>query len=371
MKKPAYLFALFIAASLISCKKDNNSTTTSVTESYTNGDIYTIAGNGATGYSGDGGAATSAELSFPSGVAVDKLGNIYIADNSNNVIREVNAGGIISTIAGTGTAGFSGDGGAASSAQLNLPVGVAVDSSGNVYIADYNNQRIRKITTSGIISTYAGNGIIGFSGDGAAASSAELDMPYGVAVDITGNVYVADENNNRIRIINTSGTISTFAGNGTQGYSGDGAAATAAELNNPGGVAVDRSGNVYIADDNNERIRKVNTSGIILTFAGNGIAGFYGDGGPAVSAELYRPGGVTVDTSGNVYIADVINNRIRIVTPAGNISTYAGNGTQGYIGDNGAAVLAELNLPTGVASSISGNIYIADNNNQVIREIYK
>jgi trimeric autotransporter adhesin len=263
-----------------------------------------VAGDGTAGYNGDGIAATTAELNNPIGVGIDDSGNIYFADAYNNRVREVNTFDIINTIAGNGTLGYNGDGIAATAAELKEPTGVAVGGSGNIYIADWLNQRIRQVNTSGIISTVAGNGTGGGNGDGGAATSAELDDPQGVAEDSSGNIYIVDVFNQRIREVNTSGIISTVAGNGTGGYNGDGIAATAAELGSPRGVAVDGSGNIYIADWNNNRIREVNTSGIISTVAGNGIAGYNGDGIAATAAELYDPYGVAVDGSGNIYIAD-------------------------------------------------------------------
>ncbi|NCX94789.1 MAG: hypothetical protein EBX41_00005, partial [Chitinophagia bacterium] len=336
--------------------------------------ISTIAGNGSHGFSGDGGAATAAGLSNPFGVAVDASGNVYIADRDDHCIRKVNTSGIISTIAGDGygsggSGRYSGDGGAATAASLNEPVCVAVDASGNVYIADTHNNRIRKVNTSGIISTIAGNGSsYGYSGDGGAATAASLYYPYGVAVDASGNVYIS-YNDNRIRKVNTSGIISTIAGNGSNGYSGDGGAATAASLRSPNGVAVDASGNVYFADYYNYRIRKVNTSGVISTIAGNGSNGYSGDGGAATAASLYNPQGVAVDASGNVYIADAHNHRIRKVNTSGVITTIAGNGSYGYSGDGGAATAASLADPIGVAVDVSGNLYIADITNVCIRKV--
>jgi sugar lactone lactonase YvrE len=282
---------------------------------------------------------------------------MYIADWGNNVVRKVTAStGFISTVAGIhGTAGYNGDGAAATSAELNEPTGVAVDSSGNLYIADWANSRIRKVTVStGNISTVAGNGTGGFSGDGAAATSAELWDPYGVAVDSAGNIYIADWGNHRIREVTVStGKISTVAGNGTAGYGGDGAAATSAKLNNPYGVAVDSSGNLYIADTVNNRVRKVTAgTGFISTVAGNGTAGYSGDGAAATSAKLSSPRGVVVDSSGNIYIADYTNNRIRKVTVStGFISTVAGTGTGSFSGDGAAATSATINGPVGIAFS--------------------
>ena len=253
------------------------------------GDISTVAGGGV----GDGGSATNASLSNPFGVAVDGGGNMYVADLSNNRIRKVDvATGIITTVAGNGIPGFSGDGGSATSASLNFPRGVDVDSSGNIYIADTINNRIRKVTAAtGIITTVAGNGIFGFSGDGGAATSARLASPLGVDVDSSGNLYIADSNNNRIRKVTVAtGIITTVAGTGVFGFSGDSGAATSATFRRPTGVAVDSSGNIYIADRENHRIRKVTVAtGIITTVAGNGVGVFSGDGGLATNASFIFP----------------------------------------------------------------------------------
>jgi N-acetylneuraminic acid mutarotase len=338
------------------------------------GHIASQAGNGVLGYSGDGGPAASAEFSSPTGVAVDSSGNLYIVDADNNRIRKVTAStGIITTVAGNGTAGYSGDGGAATSAELDTPFGVAVDASGNLYIVDVNNDRIRKVTAStGIITTVAGNGTWGYSGDGGTATSAELFSPFGVAVDASGNLYIADSGNNRIRKVTAStGIITTVAGNGTGGYTGDSGVATGAELNSPYGVAVDASGNIYIVDSGNNRIRKVTAStGVITTMAGNGTAGYSGDSGAGTSAELNSPFGVAVDASGNLYIADTYNLVIRKVTAStGIITTVAGNGTAGSSGDGGAATSAELSYPTAVEVDSPGNVYIADYNNNKVRTV--
>ena len=336
----------------------------------TSGIITTVAGQGITGFNGDGGLASLAEVHHPSGVAVNPSGNIYIAELYTHRIRKVDTSGGITTVAGNGTFGFSGDGGPATAAELNQPSSVAVDSAGNIYIADSYNNRIRKVDTSGGITTVAGNGTFGFSGDGGPATAAELNQPSSVAVDSAGNIYIADSYNNRIRKVDTSGGITTVAGNGTFGFSGDGGPATAAELNQPSSVAVDSAGNIYIADSANNRIRKVDTSGGITTVAGNGTFGFSGDGGPATAAELNQPEGMAVDSAGNIYIADYYNNRIRKVDTSGAITTVAGNGTKGFSGDGGSATSTELNYPTGVAVDSSGNIYIADSYNNRIREVY-
>jgi sugar lactone lactonase YvrE len=324
------------------------------------GTISTVAGNGNGGYSGDGGPATSAQLNWPECIAVDSAGNLYIAEYGNNRIRKVAPGGTISTVAGNGTVGYSGDGGPATSAELRSPHGVTVDSSGNLYIADSDNSRIRKVSPGGTISTVAGTGSAGYSGDGGPATSAELREPLGVAVDSSGNLYIADLHNDRIRKVSPGGTISTVAGTGSAGYSGDGGPANRAALRGPHGVAVDSSGNLYIADHYNRRIRKVVPGGMISTVAGNGTWGYSGDGGKATSAQLYFPLGVAVNSAGNLYIADSSNNRIRKVTPRGTISTVAGNGTWGYSGDGGPATSAQLAQPKGVAVDSAGNLYIAD-----------
>ena len=331
--------------------------------------ITTIAGNATGGYTGDGGAATVAELNQPQGVTIDGSGNVYIADIGNNVIRKVNTSGIINTIAGNGTAGYSGDGGPATAAELSSPECIALDGSGNMYIADFENNVIRKVNTAGIISTIAGNGSTGYSGDGGPATAAELSQPGFVTIDGSGNMLIADVNNDVIRKVNTSGIISTVAGMVPGGYSGDGGPATAAQLNGPTNIAVDSNGNMYITDLGNHVIRKVTASGIISTIAGNGTQGYSGDGGPATSATLYYPWGIAVDGSGNVYFSDDHNYRVRKVNTSGIISTVAGNGTQGYSGDDGAATAAELNYLAGITIDSAGNLYIADAGNSRIRKV--
>ena len=269
---------------------------------------------GTAGNSGDGGAATSAQLSGPYGVAVDGNRNVYIADPGNCNIRMVNNAGIITTFAGTGTAGNSGDGGAANSAQLSSPWGVATDSGGNVYMADPGNYKIRMVYTVGIIITFAGTGFVGSYGDGGAATYAQLGDIWGVAADSNGNVYFADRVSSTIRRVSSTGIITTFAGTGIGGSSGDGGKANKAQLYGPYGVAMDSSGNVYIADSINNKIRMVNSAGIITTFAGTGAVGYGGDGGAATSAQLYWPRGVAVDSNGNVLVIDAGNDKIRVVT---------------------------------------------------------
>ncbi len=340
----------------------------------TSGTITTVAGTGTPGFSGDGGPATDAQLASPNGVAVDAAGNLYIADFGNSRVRKVGTSGTITTIAGTGSFGFSGDGGPATDAQLADPRGVAVDAAGNVYIADYYNIRVRKVSTSGTITTVAGNGTLGFSGDGGPATSAGLRYPTGVAVDAAGNLFIADSNNHRVRKVSTTGTITTVAGNDSPGFSGDGGPATNASLSSPTGVAVDTAGNLYIAEQNNHRVRKVSTSGTITTVAGNGSNGSFddgysGDGGPAADARLNYPSGVAVDAAGNLYIADFFNNRVRKVSTSGTITTVAGNGSFGYSGDGGPAINAGLAFSYGVAVDTVGNLYIADSSNNRVRKV--
>jgi uncharacterized protein (TIGR03437 family) len=337
------------------------------------GTVSTFAGNGVFSYSGDGGSATSAQLNTPMGVAVGTATvsnpfptapNLYIADTANNVVRSV-ANGVIANFAGTGTAGSSGDGNAAAGAQLNDPQGLAVDSAGNLYIADTQNHRVRKVA-NGNISTVAGNGTAGFGGDGAAATSAQLNLPFGVAVDAAGNLYIAEFGNNRVRKVATNGNIGTIAGNGVSGYSGDKGQATSAQLNGPQGVAVDSAGNVFIADSANNRVRMVAPNGVITTVAGTGAAGVSGDGGPAVNALVGNPVALATDGVGNVYIADG-SARVRKLFLSGIITTIAGTGTRGYSGDGGSASNATLNGPSAVAVNATGSVWVADTLNNAVR----
>ena len=329
------------------------------------GVITTVAGNGALGFSGDGGPAASAMLSYPAGVVVDASGNLYIADTSNSRIRKVVTSGTITTVAGNGINGYSGDGGQATSSSLYWPQGVGMDASGNLWIADTSNGRVRKVSTSGIITTQAGGGSVGDGGPGAFA---KFSFPQAVAVDNSGNTYVADTSGNRVRKISANGTITTVAGNGTASYSGDGGAATAASLNSPGGVAVDASGNLFIADSYNCCIRKVSSAGTITTFAGT-YCGYSGDGGQAVNARLSSTAGIALDQAGNLYIADEPNQRVRKVSTAGIITTVAGNGSSGFSGDGGPAVNAQLSNPRGVAVDAAGNLFISDLSNFRIRKV--
>ena len=331
-------------------------------------DISTVAGNGSTGFSGDGVLATTTSLHVPSGVAVDSAGNLFIADQVNKRIRKVAVGtGIITTVAGNGSGGYSGDGGPATSAELNLPNSVTVDSSGNLFIADSSNHRIRKVNTLGVITTVAGDGTSGFSGDSGPATSAQMAFPGDVAVDSSGNLFIADQR--RVRKVDTLGTITTYAGTGVSGPLGDGGPATSASIGFVDDIAVDASGNVYIADGSNHRVRKVDTLGIITTVAGNGVGGFTGDGGLATSANLNSPRGVFVDSINNLYIVDFINARLRKVNGSGVIATIAGNGSFGFSGDGGPALSASFNDLFDVAVSTAGDIFLADQNNHRIRKV--
>jgi uncharacterized protein (TIGR03437 family) len=336
----------------------------------TDGNINFIAGDGSIGFTGDGGYATSADLIAPFALAVDSSGNVYFAENGDSRIRRIDAKSLdISTVAGNGTPGFSGDGSTATNAEMNSPTGLAIDSTGSLYIADSLNCRIRKVA-SGNISTFAGNGTFSYSGDGRPAIQAQLNTPQGVAADAAGNLYIADTLNNVVRKVSPNGTISNYAGNGGAGNSGDGSAATSAQLHGPQGLAADTFGNLYIADTMNAKVRKVSASGVIATVAGSGTPGSGGDGGAAASAQLNLPIGVAVDSSGNLYIADFGNSRVRKVSASGAIiGTVAGNGSFGYSGDGGPAVKAQLNGPQGVAVDAAGNLYIADTENNLIREV--
>ena len=289
------------------------------------GGATVVVGSGPGGFSGgssgDGGPATAARISCPHATAFDSAGTMYVTDHNSNLIRRVDEAGIISAFAGGGTGG---DGGPATSAQIDRPVGIAVDAAGNVYFSGYDN-RIRKVDTNGVITTLAGTGAAGFAGDGGPASSALLDGPAGLAFDPQGNLYVADSNNNRIRRIDPSGTITTVAGTGASGEDGDGGPATAATLADPESVAFDAAGNLYVGDAVGNRVRRISTEGVISAFAGTGAEGYAGDGGPGSAALLSATGsavGLAIDSDGNVYIADPGNHCIRVVAPNGIISTF-------------------------------------------------
>jgi len=314
--------------------------------------ISTFAGTATAGFSGDGGPATAAQIKDIYGVGTDNAGNVYIADRGNNRIRMVNSAGLISTVAGDGVAGSSGDGMPATAASLNAPTGAAVDNLGNLYIADNLNNRIRMVNASGMINTVAGGG--SSMGDGGPAVGADIGYPIGVTVDRKGNFYIADQLNSSVRKVNASGIISTIAGiPSSPGYSGDGGAATAAQLNTPRGVAIDRIGNIYIADIGTGGIRKIDTFGIISTLAG----------------AAYSPTGVAVDGYLNVYFSDYGTHRILKVDTFGVVSTVVGTGTAGYSGDGGPATAALINKPNNIAVDAYGRMYIADYANNCVRAL--
>lgn len=333
----------------------------------------TIAGNNTPGYTGDGAAATAAELNSPVGLALDSGHSLYIADQLNQRIRLVaSSTGYISTPVGNGTAGYTGDNGQGTAAELNNPAGVVVDPSGNIYIADSVNNVIRKVTPGDTITTIAGDNALGagFSGDGGAPLAAQLNIPSAVALDSAGNLYISDTANNRIRKVSFSAnTIVTVAGTGGANYTGDGFPAVNASLNSPRGIAFDSAGNLYIADSGNHAIRMVSaTTHNISTVAGNGTLGYNGDGGPATSAQLNYPLGVAVDATGSIYIADSQNFRIRKVTN-NVISSIAGIGQPGYGGDGLYGQFAALSFPSSIIVDSSGNVYISDTGNNVIRQL--
>jgi sugar lactone lactonase YvrE len=337
--------------------------------------ITTVAGTGTAGYNGDGILATTAQFNGVQGLALDPAGNIYAADISNNRIRKITIStGVISTIAGTGTAGYNGDGIPATTAQINIPSALAFDGNGDLYFTDRSNHRVRKITTSsGIISTVAGTGIAGYNGDGILASAAQLNNPNDVSFDASGNLYIADWINNRVRKINIgTGIINTIAGTGTGGYNGDGISATSAQINGPCGIIFDNAGNTYIAEYGGARVRKINIgTGIISTIAGTGSFGYNGDGILATAAQLNGCAYIKFDAAENMFIGDGSNQRVREINKStGVISTVAGTGVTGYNGDGIPATTAQLNYPFYILfDSPKCNMYIADYYNNRIRLI--
>ena len=319
--------------------------------------IHTIAGNG-TG--DDGIPATDSRLYNPNGFCVDKFGNFYFSQNLGHKVRKIDTHGIITTFAGTGGAGFGGDGGAATDAHLNQPLGITVDSLGNLFIADTRNNRIRRVDRlTGIITSVVGDSLPGYTGDGGLATAAKINSPTCVAFDNLGNLFVGDNINNRIRKINNAGIISTFAGNGRLGVAGDNGPAILAEIT-PFSMVFDKSNNLYVSEEGYglNKIRKIDVDGIITSIAGDSTAYLYnGDGIPATNAKL-DPYYIIFDDLGNLLVTDVINNRIRKIDTLGFISTIAGNGIMGYTGDGGIATLAELDRPSGIALDRCGNLYI-------------
>lgn len=332
------------------------------------GTIATVAGTGIAGRTGDGGPAVAAEIGHPRGIAVAADGGYAFAEPFNATIRRIAADGTVTSVAGTGVAGYAGDGGPASTAELNLPHGVALTTSGGLLIADTLNQRIRLVSPDGSISTVVGNGSAGFAGDGGPASAAQVDTPRGIAALADGGFLIADTGNQRIRRVFADGTITTVAGSGVRGFSGDGGLATAAGLANPFGVTPVRDGGLLVADTGNDRVRRVAPDGTITTVAGSDTRGFGGDDGPATAAALNQPHAVAVLPDGGFLVADTVNNRVRRVWPDGRITTVAGTGTPGSSGDGGEAADAELNQPKAVAVMPGGQGFlVGDSANNRVR----
>jgi trimeric autotransporter adhesin len=332
--------------------------------------ITTTAGTGISTFNGDGIPATDANMSGPNGLVVDKYGNLYISSYGDCRIRKVSVSGIISTFAGNGTPGFSGDGGMATDARIDHPKGISIDKNGNLYICDSYNNRIRKVDTSGIITTVAGNGNYGYSGDGGQATDAKIWGPTTLFIDDDRSIFFADSGNDRIRKVGTDGIISTIAGTGVAGYNGDNIAATAAMLNSPTGIARDKNGHIYICDNANKRIRKIDNAGIITTVVGIGTSGYSGDNGPATDAKIIAPMAIIFDNGNNMYFIDMNVYTIRKVSSSGIITTIAGTPYSfGFSGDGGPATTCKMNGPNCLAFDNGGGIYVADFGNKRVRYI--
>ena len=332
--------------------------------------LWTAIGSSATAYPGDGRVSTAIGLNQPWGIAVNPVTNeVYVADMSNQRVLKVSAAGIVTTVAGTGTAGYNGDNIAAATARLSAPAKIAFDAAGNLYIADSGNNRIRKVAAgTGIITTVAGSGTAGFSGDGGQATAAKLKTPYSAFPASDGSLYIADKGNNRVRKVAPNGVISTIAGNGTAGYNGDEIAATTARLNAPYDVTLDSAGNIYIADYTNNRVRMIDPSGQIHTFAGTGQPTANGDGGPADEAGLFLPADIQFLPDGGMVVSEVNNNRVRLIQD-GIVTTLAGTGQFGYVGDGGPPAFSTWNRPAATAVDAQGNIWVVDRLNHRVRVI--
>jgi len=329
--------------------------------------ITTIAGGGSS-IPGNGGTATNCTLLGPTSIAVDAAGNVYICERDGHRVRKVSTDGIITTIAGTGMPGITGNGGSATTALLFEPYCIAVGADYMIYIGDQSG--VRKINTSGIISIFAGTSVQGYNGDGIPATDAHLNVASGIATDTHGNVYISDMFNHRIRKVDAAGYIHTIAGTGTAGYSGDSGLATDAAINSPIGIVCVNDNTIYITDYENDRIRRVDSAGIITSVAGNGVSAYNGDGGSATAASLNRPISTATDAAGNLYISDGLNHVVRKVDKFGIITTYAGQGVNpGFSGDGGAATAAKFLGPTGIFVSKTGDLYVCDYNNKRVRLI--
>ena len=334
------------------------------------GQLYNVVGSGSSGYSGDGGPATKAELNLPASLTFDRHGNLYISDRANHCVRKVNKKGIITTVAGNGTGGFSGDGGPATRASLNLPSGIVIDNKGNLYIADRSNNRVRVVNSKGIITTFAGNGDNGYHGDNMPALKATLDKPFGLALDKNNNLYIADRGNNRVRKVDSSGLISTVAGDGGFYYIGDNGPAYRASIAGPTGVAVDDKGNIYIADRQNNRIRVVDKQGLIRTIMGTGQQDYNGDSELGRETNLHLPFSITFDKKGDLLVIDRSHYRIRKLTLKGSkVTTLAGNGVKQFGGDGGPSQGAHLEFPHGIDVDSKDNVIFSDKAHYRIRKI--
>lgn len=351
MKK---LSLLFVLLAITSCSKDDENNTENQVSQQPG--VYTHAGSGKKGLKD--GTGSTADFNDPNGLAIDATGNVYVADYSNNVIRKITPKGEVSIFAGTGTGGSTN--GASTSASFNNPTAVAIDGSGNLYVADYGNHKIRKITVSGVVSTLAGSGTKG-SADGTDIG-ASFNAPKGIAVDASGAIYVADSDNNKIRKITALGVVTTFAGSGISGMQ-DGTGFSAS-FKTPVGLAIDKEGNLYVTDSN-QKIRKITPAGVVTTLAGSGNTG--STNGSSTKASFNQPEGIAVDPKGNVYVADTNNNLIRKISPTGEVSTLAGSGNQGNA--DGSYTTASFGAPRGLIIDTSGNIYIGDSENHRIRKI--
>jgi len=331
--------------------------------------ISTVAGTGVAGFGGDGGPAVEAQLGNPTAVALDGRGNLYVADVYNLRVRKVDLDGIIATVVGTGCSDTQTEDRPAADANLDSAYGIATDAESNLYVLSRGHSKILKVGSDGLAKRVVGSGIPGFGGDGGPANEAEIFNPCHLAEDSTGALLIADSGNRRVRRVSLDGVIDTIVGTGEAGFAGDGGRAIEAQLGFPSAIAVDRDDNVFIADFTNHRIRRLSRDGTISTIAGTGEPEFNGDGRSALECNIGEPCGVAVDDDGYVYIGDQVNCRIRVVTPSGIMHTVAGTGTKGYAGDGGPATAAEMSNPDIIAFDSDGNLYIPDYSNAVVRKL--